>query len=285
MRASATGPGRGRVVFAVVTLATVVGAALAADLLPLADPLRTGAGRPLAGPSLEHPFGTDQLGRDVLARVVVGSRTSIVVAVVAITVAFVVGGGLGLLAGLRRGATDTAMVAGSNVLLAVPPLIVAIAVVAVLGNGLINVALTIAAVSIAEVFRVTRGLTRSVSEREYVVASRMMGARSMRTMRVEILPAVLPSAAVFACIGAGVAVAAEGALSFLGLGVAPPQPSLGSVLSDGVGRITEAPHLTLVPALMIGLLVISLDTIAEHLRTRDSRIPLPHSPTTEVASP
>lgn len=251
-----------------VVLGVLVVVALGADRLGLQIPTRTGAGPPLQPPSRKHLFGTDQLGRDVFSRCVYGLRTSLLVAGGAIGLALLLGTALGLLSSSAAGVTDALLNSASNVVLAIPTVVSAIAIVSFVGGGVVVVTVTIAAIATAALYRIARSLSRRVLGELFVTAARCIGASQARIMRREVLPSIAATLVAYGLLGAAAAVGAEGALSYLGLSVPPPEPSLGSVLADGVGVVGQAPHLTVIPTLVVATLVISLNTIARSLSDR-----------------
>ncbi len=251
-------------VAAVVTLA-VFGPWLspydpAAQLLPLR----------LQAPSLAHPFGLDELGRDILARLIVGARVSLMVGVVVVSVSSTVGLLVGSIAGYAGGWIDALVGRLMDVLLAFPGILLSIALVAVLGPSLSHVVLALVVGGWVGYARLVRGQVLKLRELEFVQAARALGAPTWRVLRDHVIPGVLPALVVQATLGMAGAIIAEASLSFLGLGVQPPTPSWGTMLDAGRGHLLDAPHLTLVPGLAIAMLVLGLNFIGDGLRDRMS---------------
>jgi peptide/nickel transport system permease protein len=220
----------------------------------------------LARPSLAHPFGLDELGRDILARVLAGARISFLVGVVVVTVSASVGTTLGAIAGYFGGTIDDVISRVIDVLLAFPGLLLAIALVAVLGPSLGNVLFALTIVGWVGYARLVRGQVLRAREFEYVQAARALGAGTGRILLRHVIPAALPAVVVQATLGMAAAIIGEAALSFLGLGVQPPTPSWGSMLNDGRGHLLDAPHLTIFPGLAMALVVLGLNFVGDGLR-------------------
>jgi peptide/nickel transport system permease protein len=251
---------------AIAWLAIVFAVALFADLLPLASPFKQTLLARRAGPSLQHLFGTDALGRDVLSRIVYGARISLAVGVMAPLLGTLVGTTLGVLAGYFRGRLETLTIAGTDVMLAFPPLVLALAIIAYLGASLANLIIVLGILTIPAVTRVARAATLSLREREFVIAARALGASHGRILLREILPNVLLPLGAFFLLLAAVTIIAEGILSYLGLGVPPPAPSWGSMIAEGRDSLAMAPHVAFIPATAMFLTVISINLIGDVLR-------------------
>lgn len=254
----------------------VLGAVLV-RVLPIPDPNEQVIMDRLAPPfSPGHPLGVDGLGRDILARVLVGARVSLTISVAAAVVGGVVGTVLGMIAGFRRGWVDHLLSAGVDVLLAFPGLVLLLALVAVWGQRLSVIAATIAFLSIPFYTRVARATTLSVVQREYVVVARAYGAKTWRILRREVLPNVIPPMAAFALIALAAVIVLESTLAFLGLSVQPPNATWGTMISEGKRDLADAPHEVLVPCLMLFLTVLSLNTVGERfsgrLDTREAKL-------------
>lgn len=258
----------GVVVWIAVGWLTVVAVmAILADLLPLADPLRPNPRRAAAVPGFHHWFGTDALGRDMFARVVFGARTSLFVAFTSVVVAASIGCVLGFVAGYLRGRVTSVIMGVLDIMLAFPALILALALTTFLGPGAKNVVLAISFVAIPIFGRLARAQTLSYRQRDFVTASLASGASSARTLFVEIVPNVAPPIIAFALVFAAVAIVIEGGLSFLGLGVPPPNPSWGGMIAAGQARLDRAPHISLIPAVVMFVTVLSLNTVGETIRS------------------
>ncbi|MDT0203184.1 dipeptide/oligopeptide/nickel ABC transporter permease/ATP-binding protein [Nocardioides sp. AE5] len=239
----------------------VIGLALLADVLPLADPTETLVGDPRSGPSSDHWLGTDVLGRDVLARVAHGARVSLVVGLGATLIGLVLGGVIGLLAGYFRGWVDTVLMTVVDAALAFPSLVVALLVVTFMGPSLLNVLLVLGILSAPAAARVVRGGTLTVSRREFVTASRALGARPRRTILREVLPNVVPATLSFGFLSVGLVIVAEGSLAFLGLSVRPPTPTWGAMVEEGRASFEVDPWATLGPAAVMILTVLAMNLI------------------------
>ena len=246
--------------------------ALAAALLgPLAtpyDPAHQELALRLAAPNAAHPFGLDELGRDILARVLAGARISFLVGLTVVGVSAVVGTLLGALAGYFGGVLDDLISRVIDVLLAFPGLLLAIAIVAVLGPSLMNVLVALSLIGWVSYARLVRGQVLRAREFEYVQAARALGARTPRILWRHVMPAAVPALLVQSTLGMAGAIIGEASLSFLGLGVQPPTPSWGTMLNGGRAHILDAPHLTIFPGLAIALLVLGFNFVGDGLRDR-----------------
>lgn len=221
---------------------------------------------PLQGPSLAHPFGTDALGRDVLARTIYGAKVSIQVALTAVPVAAVIGSVLGVLAGYTRGHLETVLMRAVDVVLGFPALVLAIGLVAVLGFSLANVIIALSIVYVPQFARIARSAAVSVSNEAYIDAARAMGYSTPHILLREVLPNCLSPLLVQASLLMAFAIIAEASLSFLGLGVQPPTPTWGQMVSDGSGYLTSAPWISLFPGAAIFLTVLGFNLIGDGLR-------------------
>lgn len=253
--------------FGLAVVAGVAALALAAPLLPLADPDATRLGERLLPPFRPgHLLGTDHLGRDLLARIVWGARVSLAVGAVASLFAAVVGSGIGLLAGYRRGPLDGVLMRGIDVLMAFPYLLLALAIVAALGPGLTHAMLAIAVVNVPFFARTVRGTTVGVAGRPFVDAARLSGMGHTRILLGEVLPNVLPVIVVTLTTTLGWMILETAGLSFLGLGAQPPTADLGAMLGEARGLIVTAPHVATVPGLVILLLVVGINLLGDGVR-------------------
>jgi peptide/nickel transport system permease protein len=256
------------VVFSGLCLLTVVVLSSAlAPILPLTDPNATALDARLLAPlSPGHLLGTDQLGRDLLARLIYGTRLSLLVALAGVAVAAVLGTAAGIVSAYRGRWTDIVVMRGIDVLMAFPYLLLALAIVAALGPGLRNATLAIAVVNIPFFARSVRGATLSIVEEEYVAAARATGATSMRVMTRHVLPNVMPVVIVAASTSIGWMIVETAGLSFLGLGAQPPTADLGGLLGQSRHLVATAPHVALVPGLAILGIVIALNLVGDGLR-------------------
>ena len=267
---SPVGAGRGPGVLFFCALAWIVlilSAALLAGLLPMPGPNDMDMLDKRAEPGGEHLLGTDNLGRDVLSRLIYGARISLVVGLLAPTLAVLIGGTLGMLAGYFRGRFEVFTTAGADVLLAFPPLVFALAVTAYLGQSVQNLTLVLGVLGIPAFTRVARAVTLSLSEREFVVAARALGATHARILIRELLPNVALPLLAFFLLAVAVTIVAEGALSFLGLGVPPPAPSWGSMIGEGRESLDLAPWLCFIPAGVMFITVLSFNLVGDTLRS------------------
>jgi ABC-type dipeptide/oligopeptide/nickel transport system permease subunit len=242
---------------------------LVALLAPLIAPHSPTVGRvadAYSPPGGRFPLGTDHAGRDVLSRVVYGTRISLTVGLVVQSMALVIGTSLGLVAGYFGGKVDDAVSALTVTLQAFPGILLAIAVVGVLGPGIYNVYLALGLVAWPSTARLVRGQTLAFKEQQFVESARAVGASATRILRRHILPNCLGPLIVIVTLGVAGAVLSEAALSFLGLGVQPPAPSWGAMLNAGRGRLATAPWLTIFPGLAIFVTVLSLNLVGDGLR-------------------
>ena len=251
---------------AVGWIALIVLAAALADFLPIGSPTDMDMLARRAPPSAQHLLGTDQLGRDMLSRLIYGARISLTVGLLAPVIGVTVGGCLGMLAGYFRGRLETLTVAGVDVLLAFPPLVFALAVTAYLGQSVLNLTLVIGVLGIPAFTRVARAVTLSLSEREFVTAARALGATHLRILTRELLPNVALPLLAFFLLGVAVTIVVEGALSFLGLGVPPPAPSWGSMIGEGRESLDLAPWLAFLPAGFMFATVLAFNIVGDTLR-------------------
>jgi len=220
----------------------------------------------LAGPDRAHPFGLDELGRDVLARVLAGARISLLIGVVVVTVSAAFGTLIGAMAGYFGGRVDDCISRVIDVLMAFPGLLLSIALVAVLGPSLGNVLIALTIIGWVGYARLVRGQVLRVREFDYVQAARALGAATPRILFRHIVPAAVPSVIVQATLGMAGAVIGEASLSFLGLGVQPPTPSWGTMLSGGRAHLLDASHLTLFPGVCLALLVLGFNFLGDGLQ-------------------
>jgi peptide/nickel transport system permease protein len=231
------------------------------------DPAQLDLTGRLMGPSTAHWFGTDELGRDILSRILFGARISLIVAVSVVGLSLAVGLVVGALAGFYGGWTDTVVnVYVTNAFMALPGILLAIAFVAFMGPGLGNVILALAISGWVGYARLVRAQVMAVKEREFVEAARALGASDLRVMVRHILPNILQPLIVQAAIGMAGAVLAEATLSFLGLGVPPPTASWGSMLNDARSHLFDSPHMVVFPAAAVMLCVLSFNFIGDALR-------------------
>jgi len=220
----------------------------------------------LQPPTDAHWLGTDDLGRDVLARLMAGGQLSLSVGLGAVLLAVVVGLPLGLLSGYLGGVVDEVMMRLIDSLMALPPLVLALTITAVLGSGLLNAMLAIAVVAVPTFTRLVRGQVISVKQREYVAAAVAVGVRPLGVVARHILPNIASPVIVQASLGVGFAMITESSLSFIGLGAQPPTATWGSMVQVGFQYLETAPWLALAPACMIFLAVLAFTMLGEGLR-------------------
>jgi peptide/nickel transport system permease protein len=250
-------------------IALVVFGAVFAGVLPLKSPTQSDFSNIAVGPGTGgHLLGTDEIGRDILARLAYGARVSLTVGLVAVAAGLIIGGGIGLVAGYYRGKAETVLMGVVDVMLAFPALVLVIAVTAFLGQSLRNVTLAVAIVAIPAFARVMRSATISCVHRDFVTAARGMGASTWRVLRREVLPNAMLPVLAFALVVVGVAIIAEGGLAFLGLSVPPPHPSWGSMIYGGKNKLADGtdPFISLIPAAVMFLTVLSFNLVGDRLR-------------------
>ena len=250
---------------ALVLLALSV--AIFAPLIALTDPVM-GANLMNAEipPGLEFPFGTDAQGRDIYSRICYGARISLTVGVVSQVLNSLIGVTLGLTAGYWGGLWDDLVSGLTNLMLAIPSLVFALAIMAILGPGLVSLVIALGLTSWSYSCRIARAQVLSLKSQGYVQAARILGYGDLRIMFTQVLPNILGPLIVIATLGMGGAILAEAALSFLGLGIRPPFPSWGSMLSEARDQIRAAPWLSVFPGLAIFFTVLGLNLLGDGLR-------------------
>ncbi|HZI78618.1 MAG TPA: ABC transporter permease [Vicinamibacterales bacterium] len=251
----------GGLIVAVAVLAALIG--------PIVAPFDSAAqdlALRLTGPSAQHWFGLDELGRDILSRVLAGARISILVGLVVVSISATVGMAVGAAAGYFGGRVDEILSRAIDILMAFPGLLLAIAMVAVLGPSLFNVVFALSLIGWVGYARLVRGQVLRARELEFVQAARALGASTPRVLVRHVIPTTLPAVTVQATLGMGGAILAEASLSFLGLGVQPPTPSWGTMLNYGRIHLLDAPHLTVFPGLAIAVLVLGFNFLGDGLR-------------------
>ena len=250
-----------------IVVVTIALAILGPVLSPY-DPSAQDLARRLEGPSLGHPFGLDELGRDILTRIASGARISLLVGIAVVSVSSIAGMFFGSIAGYFGGGVDDAISRIIDVLMAFPGILLAIALVAVLGPSLVNVVLALSVIGWVGYARLVRGQALRAREFEFVQAARALGANSSRIVLRHVLPTAVPAVVIQATLGMAGAIIAEASLSFLGLGVQPPTPSWGTMLDAGRAHLFDAPHLTIFPGMAIALLVLGFNFLGDGLRDR-----------------
>ncbi len=247
-------------------MALLLIAALGAPWLAPFDPAKQSLIEKRAKPGGKFLLGADEFGRDILSRVIYGSRVALVVSVLSVAVALTLGLTLGCLAGFLGGWTDVLVMRATEVLLAFPYLLLAIAVVSALGPGVVNTTLAVGIWGAPTVIRVVRGAVLVARETEYVSAARALGATALRVLTRHVLRNVLPTVIVYSTLFMANAILVEAALSFLGLGVQPPTPSWGLMVSTGRDLLLVAPHVATIPGLAILVAVLGFNLLGDGLR-------------------
>jgi len=253
-------------VVGLIVIATFTVLAVFAPLIVLYDPIATNWTAVRKPPSALHWFGTDDLGRDILVRVIYGARASLTAGAISVGIALGIGVPFGLLSGYRGGFIDALISRITDAMLACPFLILAIALAAFLGPSLGNAMIAIGVSRMPVFVRLTRGQVMSVKVEDYVEAARAMGNPRWRIALFHILPNIMPALLVQATLSIAAAIIAEAALSFLGLGQQPPAPSWGSMLNAAQRFLTNAPWMALWPGLAIFLVVLSFNLVGDGLR-------------------
>lgn len=251
-----------------VWIGLIVFAALTADILPIASPTDARFALVNEPPGSEALLGTDDIGRDILARLVFGSRVSLTVGLLSIALGVTVGTALGLVAGYFRRGVDSLVTIIADSLLAFPPLVLILALTAALGQSQRNLTIGIGIITIPVFIRLSRANTLVFAQREFVTAAKAVGARDGRIILREVLPNVALPVAAFMFLAMATVIVAEGSLSFLGLGVPSPTPSWGGMIARGRGELGDAPHVALIPSFVMFQTVVSFNFIGDTLRSR-----------------
>ena len=265
---------------AIIWLVAVVAGALLAPVLPISAPDKKFILEARDGPSLSHPFGLDGIGQDMFSRVIFGARASLLVSSASVLFGLIGGGVLGLIAGYYRGRIDTILSYVFNTFLAIPQLVLALAIVAVfasdpsvsVGKREFWLVISIGIVSIPIIGRITRASTLAWSQREFVLAARSMGAKNRRIIVRDVLPNVMPAMFSIALLGVAVVIVLEGGLSILGVGIPASTPSWGNLIATGRNELTKiigaAPQVIFAPSIAIFLTVLSLNYLGDVVRAR-----------------
>ena len=240
--------------------------AIFADFISPYDPIKVSIPDRLSPPSWEHPFGADGFGRDILSRIIHGTRISLIVGFQVIAISLLIGTITGAVAGYYGGKIDEVIMRVADVFLAFPGLILAISIMAVFGPGIFNVVIALTLVNWAGYARVIRSQVLSVKGLEYIESSRVMGAADVTIIIDHVVPNSIAPLIVLATIGIGWAILAEAGLSFLGLGVRPPTPSWGAMVAAGRLRLLQAPHIVTIPGLVIAITVLAFNLLGDGLR-------------------
>lgn len=247
-------------------LAVMITVGILAPVLAPYDPVAQTIGDELQSPSIKHPLGTDELGRDLLSRILYGARISLLVGIVSVGLGAAVGVSSGLLAGYLGGWFEAMSFRIWDTLMAFPGVLLAIAVSAILGPGVFNVAIAVAIISMPSYARLARGAMLAEREKDYVVAAHTMGQNPFRVIFIHILPNAIPPILTQVALGMAGAVFLEAGLSFLGLGAQPPAPSWGSMLADSRNYLRIAAWYGIAPGVAISLFLLGLNMLADGLR-------------------
>lgn len=240
--------------------------AIFADVLVPYDPIEIVSGKRGAPPTPEHPLGWDHVGRDLLSRVIFGARVSLIVGLAATAISVIIGVFIGVVAGYFGSWVDAVLSRLIDTLMSFPIIALLIVLSAVLGPSLITTVVVIGATTWARYARVVRGDVLSLKQRDFIMSARALGATEWRVIGRHIIPNLLGPVIVLASLGVGSIIILESALSFLGLGVRPPQPSWGGILADGRAFITLYPHISIAPGVMIVLTVLVFSFVGDGLR-------------------
>lgn len=254
------------VVIGTIIILTLVVTAIFADVLAPYDYAQQDLMLSLEYPSREHWLGTDEFGRDVLSRIIHGARISLLVGFVAVSFAVVIGSALGAIAGFYGGKLDQWIMRIMDVVLSIPSILLAICIATSLGTGIINLMIAVGIASIPRYARIVRSSVISIRNMEYVEAAKAVGSSDFRIIFRHIIPNSLAPIIVEATLGVAMAIISAAGLSFIGLGVQPPTPEWGSMLSEGRQYIRGYPHLTLFPGLAIMLTIMALNFLGDGLR-------------------
>jgi peptide/nickel transport system permease protein len=253
--------------FGLIIISSLTLVALLAPWIAPYDPAAQDLPARLAGPSWQHPFGNDELGRDILSRVLLGTRISMRVGAAVVLFSGVFGVLLGGIAAYVGGKADTFVtVVVVNSLMAFPGILLAIALVAFLGPGVDRLIFALSVIGVAGYARLARGQVLKVKAMEFVEAARALGAPGRRVFFRHVLPSIMQPVVVQAAIGMAAAILMEASLSFLGLGISPPTPSWGAMLNDARGHLFDAPHMAVFPALALVLTVLSFNFLGDAFR-------------------
>lgn len=249
-------------------LAMLAFLAVFADALPFVGDYQRISPNLAVAPNGDFWFGTDQLGRDIFARVIYGARVSLAIGVVSVILGILIGGLLGMVAGYYRGRWEGVIVSAMDVMLAFPALILALAIVTFLGRSVINIVTALAILSIPPLTRIVRANTLVFTQREFVLAARALGAKNGRIIFREVMPNVIPPMVSFSLIAIAIVIVAEGALAFLGLSVEPPTPTWGFMINEGREELSDAAWISLIPSSVMFATILSLNLLGDIFTAR-----------------
>ena len=252
-------------VAAIIVLLMIIMAVFADQIVPY-DPNKISIRERTQGPSAAHWLGTDEFGRDVLSRIIVGSQVSLVVGVLAVIIACIIGTAFGMIAGYFGGVVDDVINRISEAIRVIPQVVLAIALCAVFGGGILNMSIILGISNMTIYVRMMRSEVMSIKERDYIMAGKLQGNSSFRLMLKHVLPNSISPIIVTMTQQIGNTILSEAGLSFLGLGVNAPMPSLGSLASDALNGFTSYPYRLIIPAIVISLIVLSLNLFGDGLR-------------------
>ncbi|MEM2045849.1 MAG: ABC transporter permease [candidate division WOR-3 bacterium] len=254
------------VLVGLIILILLFATAIFADKIAPYDPYEPAVGPPLTHPCKKHLLGTDLLGRDVFSRLIYGSRVTLLVGFATVTIASIVGIGIGLIAGYFGGIIYTVIMRMIDALMSFPMILIAILISALLGSGVKNVIIALSIALLIPYTRVTCGLTLSIKENDYILAQKAMGSSHFRILFFHILPNAFPPLIVLITLQLGVVILTEAGLSFLGLGIKPPMPAWGAMVSEGYKYLRTQPMLSLAPGLAVMLVAFSFNVVGDGLR-------------------
>ncbi|MDO5037383.1 MAG: ABC transporter permease [Tissierellia bacterium] len=255
-----------KALFGLVVVVLLVVVAILAPVLTPYEPQAQDLTQRFSPPSSDHPFGTDNFGRDIFANVVYGARISLAIGGISTLISIMVGILLGSISGFYGGWLDNVLMRIMDILLSIPSLVLAIAISAALGNGIFNLILAVSLTGVAHYARIVRGSVISVKEEEFIEAARVSGATNLSLILRHILPNCTGPIIVQATLGVGTAILSSASLSFIGLGVQPPTPEWGAMLSAGRPYIRDYAHITFFPGLAIALTIFCLNLLGDGLR-------------------
>jgi peptide/nickel transport system permease protein len=258
--------GRRVVILGVTIIGLLLFVALTADLITPYDPYAQSLRHALEQPSAAHWLGTDQLGRDILSRIIFGTRTSLAVGLVSVAIGAIIGMSFGLSAGYFGGLVDMLIMRFMDALLAIPPLMLALAIGVALGGGLTNVMISLGISLIPTYARLMRGQVLIVKQTDYITAGDVIGSSDLRIMLTHVLPNCFSPIIVLISLNLGLAILSEAALSFLGLGIKPPGAAWGAMVNDGYSYLLTNPLLSIAPGVCVILVVLGFNLVGDGLR-------------------